>query len=124
VTKQLEDQRPVIDWTSGSIFGSTFTLFILFDLATMATQTSLYWIISQMSDDFIALSYMTGTLRGIECAGQAVAYGIKSSDTTNWLSIGLNVGLSAYLSFSSVSMHLISGCSCSRVLSTFRVVRR
>ena len=48
-----------------------------------------------VSDDFIALSYMTGTLRGVECAGQAVAYGIKSSDTTNWLSIGLNVGLSA-----------------------------
>ncbi|KAJ7172152.1 major facilitator superfamily domain-containing protein [Mycena filopes] len=93
VTKQLEDKQPVIDWTSGSIFGSTFALFILFDLATMATQTSLYWIISQMSDDFIALSYMTGTLRGVECAGQAVAYGIKSSDTTNWLSIGLNVGL-------------------------------
>ncbi|KAJ6618791.1 major facilitator superfamily domain-containing protein [Mycena sp. CBHHK59/15] len=93
VTKQLEDEQPVIDWTSGSIFGSTFALFILFDLATMATQTSLYWIISQMSDDFIALSYMTGTLRGVECAGQAVAYGIKSSDTTNWLSIGLNVGL-------------------------------
>ncbi|KAJ6597271.1 major facilitator superfamily domain-containing protein [Mycena vulgaris] len=93
VTKQLQDQQPVIDWTSGRIFGSTFALFILFDLATMATQTSLYWIISQMSDDFIALSYMTGTLRGVECAGQAVAYGIKSSDTTNWLSIGLNVGL-------------------------------
>ncbi|KAJ7286182.1 hypothetical protein C8J57DRAFT_1286982 [Mycena rebaudengoi] len=93
VTKQLEDQQPVIDWTSGSIFGSTFTLFLLFDLATMATQTSLYWIISQMSDDFIALSYMTGTLRGVECAGQAVAFGIKSTDTTNWLSIGLNIGL-------------------------------
>lgn len=40
---------------------------------------------------------MTGTLRGVECAGQAVAYGIKSSDTTNWLSIGLNVGLSTWL---------------------------
>jgi len=93
VTKQLEDEKPIIDWTSGSIFGKTFVLFVLFDLATMATQTSLYWIISQMSDDFIALSYMTGTLRGVECAGQAVAYGIKSSDTTNWLSIGLNVGL-------------------------------
>jgi len=93
VTKQLEDEQPVIDWTSGRIFASTFILFILFGLATMATQTSLYWIISQMSDDFIALSYMTGTLRGVECAGQAVAYGIKSSDTTNWLSIGLNVGL-------------------------------
>ncbi|KAJ7246011.1 hypothetical protein C8J57DRAFT_1347723 [Mycena rebaudengoi] len=93
VTKQLEDKQPVIDWTSGSIFGSTFTLFLLFDLVTMATQTSLYWIISQMSDDFIALSYMTGTLRGVECAGQAVAFGIKSTDTTNWLSIGLNTGL-------------------------------
>lgn len=46
VTKQLEDQKPVIDWTSGSMFGKTFSLFILFELATMATQTSLYWIIS------------------------------------------------------------------------------
>jgi len=93
VTKQLEDKRPVLDWSSGSLFAELFTICIVFDLATMATQTSLYWIISQMSDDFIALSYMTGTLRGVECAGQAVAYGIKSSDTTNWLSIGLNVGL-------------------------------
>ncbi|KAF8891201.1 major facilitator superfamily domain-containing protein [Infundibulicybe gibba] len=92
VTKQLEEQQPVIDWTS-PLFGKTFSLFILFDLATMATQTSLYWIISHMSDDFIVLSYMTGTLRGVECAGQAVAYGIKSSNTTNWLSIGLNIGL-------------------------------
>jgi hypothetical protein len=47
-----------------------------------------------VSDDFVVLSYMTGILRGVECAGQAVAYGIKSSDTTNWLSIGLNIGLS------------------------------
>ncbi|KAL0946515.1 hypothetical protein HGRIS_012731 [Hohenbuehelia grisea] len=92
VTKQLEDAKPVIDWTSPE-FGRTFTLFLLFDLATMATQTSLFWIISHMSNDFIVLSYMTGTLRGVECAGQAVAYGIKSSDTTDWLSIGLNVGL-------------------------------
>ncbi len=46
VTKQLEDAQPEIDWTSGSFFGKTFTLFLLFDLATMATQTSLYWIIS------------------------------------------------------------------------------
>ncbi|KAF9013916.1 major facilitator superfamily domain-containing protein [Cyathus striatus] len=92
ITKQLEDQQPVIDWTS-PLFGRTFTLFILFEVATMATQTSLYWIISHMSDDFIVLSYMTGTLRGVECAGQAVAYGIKSSNTTDWISIGLNVGL-------------------------------
>ncbi|KAL4264837.1 unc-93 family protein [Pleurotus pulmonarius] len=92
ITKQLEDSTPVIDWTSPA-FGRTFALFLLFDLVTMATQTSLFWIIGQMSNDFIVLSYMTGTLRGVECAGQAVAYGIKSSDTTDWLSIGLNVGL-------------------------------
>ncbi|KIY50808.1 hypothetical protein FISHEDRAFT_38238 [Fistulina hepatica ATCC 64428] len=93
VTKQLEDAHPSIDWTSGSWFGKTFTLFFLFDAATMATQTMLYWVLSHMSDDFIVLSYMTGTLRGIECAGQAVAYGIKSSNTTDWLSIGFNIGL-------------------------------
>ncbi|PFH54268.1 hypothetical protein AMATHDRAFT_135592 [Amanita thiersii Skay4041] len=92
ITKQLEDRKPVIDWSS-ELFGRTFSLFIMFDLATMATQTCLYWIIGHMSNDFIVLSYMTGTLRGVECAGQAVAYGIKSSDTTDWLSIGLNVGL-------------------------------
>ncbi|KAF4562925.1 hypothetical protein EYR40_007362 [Pleurotus pulmonarius] len=92
ITKQLEDSTPVIDWTSPA-FGRTFSLFLLFDLVTMATQTALFWIIGQMSNDFIVLSYMTGTLRGVECAGQAVAYGIKSSDTTDWLSIGLNVGL-------------------------------
>lgn len=93
ITRQLEEQNPVIDWTSGSIFRKTFTLFILFEFAKMGTQTSLYWIISHMSDDFIVLSYMTGTLRGVESAGQAVGYGLKSTDTTNWISIGLNVSL-------------------------------
>ncbi|EIN07001.1 hypothetical protein PUNSTDRAFT_71832 [Punctularia strigosozonata HHB-11173 SS5] len=93
VTKQLIQHQPTIDWTDSSWFGKTYALFFFFDMATMATQTTLYWILSQMSDDFIVLSYMTGTLRGIECAGQAVAYGIKSSDTTDWLSIGLNIGL-------------------------------
>lgn len=39
------------------------------------------------------LSYITGSLRGVECAGQAVAYGIKSTDSSDWISIGLNVGL-------------------------------
>ncbi|KAL1746327.1 hypothetical protein HDZ31DRAFT_81341 [Schizophyllum fasciatum] len=93
VTKQLIDHQPTIDWTDSAWFGKTYPLFFLFDMATMATQTTLYWILSQMSEDFIVLSYMTGTLRGVECAGQAVAYGIKSSDTTDWLSIGLNIGL-------------------------------
>ncbi|KAJ7578368.1 major facilitator superfamily domain-containing protein [Mycena floridula] len=91
ITKQLEVRQPVIDWTS-PMFGRTFALFFLFDWVTMATQTALYWIISQMSDDFIALSYMTGTLRGVECIGQAVAYGVKSNNTTDWLSVGLNIG--------------------------------
>ncbi|KAJ3565006.1 hypothetical protein NP233_g7912 [Leucocoprinus birnbaumii] len=93
ITKTLQNNGPGIDWTSGSIFGKTFALFVMFEFATMATQTLLYWIISHMSSDFITLSYMTGVLRGVECAGQAVAYGIKSSNTTDWLSIGLNIGL-------------------------------
>jgi len=95
ITKQLQDEQPVIDWTTSTLFGRTFPLFLLFEVATMATQTSLYWIISHMSDDFVTLSYMTGTLRGVESCGQAVAYGIKSSNTSNWISIGLNVGLFA-----------------------------
>lgn len=39
------------------------------------------------------LSYITGSLRGVECAGQAVAYGIKSTNSSDWISIGLNIGL-------------------------------
>uniref|UniRef100_D8PVA7 Major facilitator superfamily (MFS) profile domain-containing protein n=1 Tax=Schizophyllum commune (strain H4-8 / FGSC 9210) TaxID=578458 RepID=D8PVA7_SCHCM len=117
VTKQLIDHQPTIDWTDSSWFGKTFTLFFLFDMATMATQTTLYWILSQMSDDFITLSYMTGTLRGIECAGQAVAYGIKSSDTTDWLSIGLNIGLIVFsLPFAWIVIRKIG-------VETFEVVR-
>lgn len=61
-----------------------------------------------VADDFVVLSYMTGVLRGVECAGQAVAYGIKSSDTTDWLSIGLNIGLSTYLNLPALDFHLIS----------------
>ncbi|KAH8826907.1 hypothetical protein DL96DRAFT_1696925 [Flagelloscypha sp. PMI_526] len=90
-TKQIEDSNPVLDWDS-TMFGNTFSLYIMFDLVTMATQTALYWIIGHMSNDFILLSYMTGLLRGVECVGQAVAYGVKSHDTSNWLSIGLNLG--------------------------------
>ncbi|KAH8920221.1 MFS general substrate transporter [Atractiella rhizophila] len=92
ITKQLRDDRPEIDWTSGR-FGRTWALFLLFEFCTFATQTALYWIVGHMSDDMNELSYMTGTLRGVECAGQAVAYGVKSSDTNDWVSVGLNVGL-------------------------------
>ena len=73
ITKQLDDANPMIDWTSGSWFGRTFPLFVLFDLVTMATQTMLYWIIGHLSSDFKTLSFMTGFLRGVECIGQAVA---------------------------------------------------
>ncbi|ESK94197.1 duf895 domain membrane protein [Moniliophthora roreri MCA 2997] len=93
ITKQLQDAQLILDWSSGNMFAKTFTLAICFDIATMAWQSSLFWIVGQMSDDFVVLSYMTGTVRAVESAGQAVAFGIKSSDTTDWLSIGLNVGL-------------------------------
>lgn len=92
ITKYLEDNKPVVDWTSDS-FGRTWALFILFEFATMATQSTLYWIVSFLSSDVNTLSYITGALRGVECAGQAVAYGIKSTNTSDWISIGLNVGL-------------------------------
>lgn len=92
LTKLLEGHGPGIDWTSGSIFNEIFALAIMFEFAALSTQTLIYWLISHMSDDFITLSYITGGFRGIECVGQAVAYGIKSHNTTDWLSIGLNIG--------------------------------
>jgi hypothetical protein len=58
-------------------------------------QTDNFSIFPIVSDDVNTLSYITGALRGVECAGQAVAFGVKSSNTTDWLSVGLNVGLFA-----------------------------
>lgn len=63
-----------------------------------------------MSDDIIVLSYMTGTLGGVESAGQAVGYSLNSSDRTNWVSIGMNISLSKRsesLSFFSVLSALL-----------------
>ncbi|KAG7086164.1 hypothetical protein E1B28_002126 [Marasmius oreades] len=93
ITKQLHDSHEIVDWTSGSLFSKTFSLFVIFDAATMMTQTAMFWIVGKMSDDFAVLSYMTGTLRAVESAGQAVAYGIKSTDSSDWISIGMNIGL-------------------------------
>jgi hypothetical protein len=56
---------------------------------------------------------MTGSLRGVECAGQAVAFGIKSSNTTDWLSVGFNIGFSK-----SYKLSIRISCSlCSVVVS-------
>ncbi|KAK1236418.1 hypothetical protein PQX77_000358 [Marasmius sp. AFHP31] len=94
ITKELHDRgtEVLIDWTSGGIFSRTFSLFVIFDAATMMTQTAMFWIIGKMSDDFAVLSYMTGTFRAVESAGQAVAFGIKSTDSSDWISIGMNIG--------------------------------
>ena len=44
----------------------------------------------------------------MECVGQAVAFAIKSSNTTNWLSIGLNIGFSEYLIASNIVVYNIA----------------
>jgi uncharacterized membrane protein AbrB (regulator of aidB expression) len=59
VTKQLIDQRPQIDWTNRSWFGRTYPLFFFFDMATMATQTTLYWILSQSTSTVVRISRET-----------------------------------------------------------------
>lgn len=92
ITKWLEDHQPSLDW-SDKEFGRMWAPQIMFEFTTMATQSSLYWMVSFLSSDMNTLSYITGSLRGVECAGQAVAYGIKSTDSSDWISIGLNVGL-------------------------------
>ncbi|KAK4703644.1 hypothetical protein P7C70_g2577, partial [Phenoliferia sp. Uapishka_3] len=95
ITHQLDVDNPTIDWSNSSWMGKLFPLWLLFDFVTMLWQTFLFWMLSEMSSDFLTLSYATGTLRGVECAGQAVAYGVKSSATSNWISVGLNMGLIA-----------------------------
>lgn len=93
ISKQLEGHPSGIDWSSGAIFGKIFGLIFMFEFTSMATQTLLYWLIGHMYSDFLVLLYMVGTLRGMECIGQAVAYGIKSKNLSDWVAIGLNIGL-------------------------------
>jgi hypothetical protein len=60
ITKELHDTDPTIDWTSGALFGRTWALFIMFEFATMATQSSLYWIVGHCAFDpfpFVLVCY-------------------------------------------------------------------
>ena len=45
ITKWLEDHQPSLDWTD-SQFGRNWAPQILFEFATMATQSMLYWMVS------------------------------------------------------------------------------
>jgi hypothetical protein len=43
----------------------------------------------QVTDDLHELVHLSGVLRGLEGAGQAVSYGIAGSSASKWVSIGL-----------------------------------
>lgn len=45
ITKWLEDHQPSLDW-SDKEFGRMWAPQIMFEFTTMATQSSLYWMVS------------------------------------------------------------------------------
>ncbi|GAA6026885.1 hypothetical protein JCM8097_005933 [Rhodosporidiobolus ruineniae] len=83
---------PHFDWSSSG-FGRAYLIPFFWNFEELGCQAMLYYLLGTISDDLQDLVHLTGILRGIEGAGQAVAYGIASSTASIWVTIGLGFGL-------------------------------
>ncbi|BGP49095.1 hypothetical protein JCM10450v2_004974 [Rhodotorula kratochvilovae] len=88
------ETAPRFDWSHGG-FGGAYVLTFLTNMEELGVQSFLYFLIGTLTDDMQELVHLTGILRGIEGAGQAVSYGISGSSASRWVSIGLGFGLVA-----------------------------
>ncbi|KAJ6455818.1 MFS general substrate transporter [Mycena sanguinolenta] len=86
--------EPVFDWSDPG-FGRTYALIFFWFMEEFLFQSFLYWLTGTLTHDLHELVHVTGIVRGIEGAGQAVAYGIEGAAVSHWVHIGLNVGLMA-----------------------------
>ncbi|KIY67336.1 MFS general substrate transporter [Cylindrobasidium torrendii FP15055 ss-10] len=84
--------KPKFDWSSTG-FGRAYALIFFWFFEEFIFQSFLYWLTGTLTHDLHELVHVTGIVRGIEGAGQAVAYGIEGSGASPWVHIGLNVGL-------------------------------
>ncbi|KAF5384479.1 hypothetical protein D9757_006459 [Collybiopsis confluens] len=82
---------PVFDWSTPG-FGRAYAVVFFWNFEGLALQSFLYWLSGTVTSDLHELVHVTGILRGIEGAGQAVAYGLSSSNASKWVHIGLNMG--------------------------------
>ncbi|KIK61195.1 hypothetical protein GYMLUDRAFT_243847 [Collybiopsis luxurians FD-317 M1] len=86
------DSNPVFDWSTSG-FGRAYALVFFVEFRRIGVTIIL--VLAQWDCDLHELVHVTGILRGIEGAGQAVAYGLSSSTASKWVHIGLNMGLIA-----------------------------
>ncbi|GAA6009163.1 hypothetical protein JCM10207_004290 [Rhodosporidiobolus poonsookiae] len=83
---------PKFDWSSSG-FGRAYLYTFFRNFEELGVQSYLYFLMGTLTDDLQELVHLTGILRGIEGAGQAVSYGISGSSASTWVSIGLGFGL-------------------------------
>ncbi|GAA6026886.1 hypothetical protein JCM8097_005934 [Rhodosporidiobolus ruineniae] len=88
------EEAPAFDWTSDG-FGRAYLVPFFWTLCELAVQSWAYFLLGTITEDMTELTHLTGILRGIEAAGQAVAYGLSSSSASQFVTIGLGFGLVA-----------------------------
>ncbi|KAL6407597.1 Major facilitator superfamily transporter [Ilyonectria robusta] len=70
---------PVWDWEDAGFVEGLFVL-LLWDFSRQALQNWLYYLLATMTDNISELSRFAGILRGQESFGQAVSYGLNSTE--------------------------------------------
>ncbi|GAA5966646.1 hypothetical protein JCM3765_007260 [Sporobolomyces pararoseus] len=86
------DTPPKFDYTDSG-FGRAYLHSFFRNFEELGIQSFLYFLMGTMTDDLHELVHLSGVLRGLEGAGQAVSYGIAGSGASKWVSIGLGFAL-------------------------------
>ncbi|WWD18878.1 hypothetical protein CI109_103333 [Kwoniella shandongensis] len=89
---KFDKSPPKLDWTSAH-YGRAYAMVFFWNLEGLAFQSFLYWLTGTLTNGLHELVHLTGILRGIEGAGQAVAYGLAGSSASKFVHIGLAIGL-------------------------------
>ncbi|GAA5907925.1 hypothetical protein JCM6882_001528 [Rhodosporidiobolus microsporus] len=80
------------DYTASG-FGRAYLHSFFRNFEELGIQSFLYFLMGCMTDDIQELTHLSGILRGLEGAGQAISYGIMGSTASHWVVIGLGFGL-------------------------------
>ena len=88
----LHDNKNAIDWDEG-IFHKAFACYILLQLGFNLMYEYNYWIVGASNDEPADIVRLASILRATESAGQAVAYGINSTNLRLDATGGINIAL-------------------------------
>ncbi|CAH0046681.1 unnamed protein product [Clonostachys solani] len=86
------NEPPVWDWFTDG-FNKGYPIIWFWVFGGQAYQQFCYWVVGQLSNDIASLNRHCGILRAFEAMGQAIAWGMQSTNADHFVSMGLNFGL-------------------------------